>query len=128
MFVRAIQVVLVVGLVTTASWWLLFRPAEPEYQDVTTFPSPGGRWLATAETVVYGDHFSVNVAQYEVRLIDSNSPKDGVIVYSVPASSGSAISVQWIGSNRLIIKDLAGSLVKSIRKPCCDVEIVYESQ
>ncbi len=119
----AITVVVIFGLL---GFWFTRSPA-PEVEEIAKAASPGGKWTAKVEMVVYGDHWFVNDARYQVRVVRSDRSEPDVLVYSVSASGPTGLSVKWRGDDDLVIEDSSSALRDAVKQPHPSVRIDYRS-
>jgi hypothetical protein len=101
------------------------RQIEPEINEVTRVASPTKEWTAQVLMVVYGDHWFVNVAKYEVRLINN---KKTDIVYSTDADGPPEVSIRWAGNNILVIEDTLEAQRNAFKQPNASVQIEYRTK
>jgi hypothetical protein len=120
--ILAVSCLAAIGIL--AGLWFT-RVEPPEIQEIARMPSPADKWSAKVEMVVYGDHWFVNDARYEVRIVQTGSREPEVVVYSTMASGPTDLSVKWVGEDELVIKDSAGSLSNAVKQPHSTVRIQY---
>lgn len=106
-------------------WFWLFHSRAPEIEEITRAVSTGEVWAAKVEMVVYGDHWFVNDARYEVRIKRFGSRDDDVLVYSVPASGPNSISIKWRANDELVIEDSPSVIRNAFKQSHPTVRIDY---
>lgn len=105
----------------------LTRSHQPVVEDeIARIASPGGVWTAKAEMVVYGDRWFVNDARYEVRIERTDKVPEG-LVYSVPASGSTSISIKWQANDELVITDSSSAMRIAVRQVHPLVKVDYRS-
>lgn len=105
--------------------FLLVRKNSPEIQEITRTFSPSGKLVATVRMTIYGDHWFVNDARYEVSIKDLRVDGGDTIVYSTLAYDTSHISVKWRGDESLVIEDETEALRSSVKQTYPGIRIEY---
>lgn len=98
-----------------------------EAEDIAQVNSPTNKWIAKVVMVIYGDHWFVNDARYEVRILQANEKEQEVLVYSAMASGPASLAVKWRNADELEIQDSAVVLRDAVRNPHPSVRIDYLS-
>ena len=109
---------------TILVWGRFSRHSVPDVEEISRIGSPTGRWTVKVMMVVYGDHWFVNDARYEVR-VQKAEEEDQAIVYSTMASGPTGLVVKWLGADELEVQDSADALRDAVRKPHPSVHIGY---
>lgn len=117
----AILALLVLGILGV---WKFKPRSAPEIAEIAQTSSPMNTWTARVVMTVYGDHWFVNDARYEVR-IERADGKDEVLVYSTIASGPTGLVVHWISPDELEVRDSADALRDAVREPHPTVRIAY---
>jgi hypothetical protein len=123
---RGLAAIAIVVIGILLGFWFTRSPA-PEVEEISRAASPGGKWTAKVEMVVYGDHWFVNDARYQVRVVRSDKNEPEVLVYSVLASGPTGLSVKWRGDDDLVIEDSSSALRDAVKQPHPSVRIDYRS-
>lgn len=99
---------------------------QPDIEQIAHVASPSGKWSAQVVMVIYGDHWFVNEARYEVRISSTDYSSD-VVVYSTFASGMTELKVIWNNDDSLIVLDTPDALSASVRQPHSFVRVAYQS-
>lgn len=105
----------------------LFRSRSPEIEIINRVGSTNGTWTACVQMVVYGDHWFVNDARYEVR-VERATSRESVLVYSTPASGPTRIAVNWRSEDQLIVEDSLDAMRQAEKNSHSVVIIDYRTR